>query len=416
MGTHGPGKKRILRSFTLTKLALVDDPAQEGADIVLRKRNLEKAKFAVMTSSDEGHSHLVEEWSDAGPYAGTTSSATMTDAAGSYHSHPWQILDDGTIEVGESAGHTHTVDATKMLAAMKSWALRTSAEQARYAAERAAYAHKRNQGNPAADEARDDDAAREGGGQTETKMTKQVEKTADDKAAPDATAVAKIELLEKRLVRQEAVAKLNDAGKEHLAKLADDPARDRFLAMPEADQAAELRKAAVAALEADPIEYVAKSNGRTYRRSAGADVIDIAKQLDTERAARLLTDTALRKSTLLKRAEAELSNLPGTVEERAELLAAVESHAGGNDELRKKMLAALTAGNAAVKKAFVKADGTTEGATAGTGAAAAKLDTLAKARQKEKGLDYFAAYGQVADENKDLAEAALASEEAEGEL
>jgi hypothetical protein len=87
MGTHGPGKKRILRSFTLTKLALVDDPAQEGADIVLRKRNLEKAKFAVMTSSDEGHSHLVEEWSDAGPYAGTTSSATMPGEEHS-HSHP----------------------------------------------------------------------------------------------------------------------------------------------------------------------------------------------------------------------------------------------------------------------------------------------------------------------------------------
>ena len=67
MGTHGPGKKRILRSFTLTKLALVDDPAQEGADIVLRKRNLEKAKFAVMTSSDEGHSHLVERIHQAKP-------------------------------------------------------------------------------------------------------------------------------------------------------------------------------------------------------------------------------------------------------------------------------------------------------------------------------------------------------------
>ena len=90
MGKYGPGKRRVMRSFKLDKISLVDVPAMKGADAVLLKRDgdapvaqaLEKARFAVMTSSTKGHAHLLYAYSSEAPLvAGDTSYAKVSGSA-----------------------------------------------------------------------------------------------------------------------------------------------------------------------------------------------------------------------------------------------------------------------------------------------------------------------------------------------
>lgn len=395
--TLNQGKRRIMRRFRLDKIAIVDEPAQTGADIVLRKRaSVDKARFAAMLSNTNGHTHLIETW-DA-PLAGTTSYACGPDEEHS-HNHPWQVLEDGTIAVGESMGHTHEVDPAMMLAAVRSWISRTAAEEAARAATM-------TKGMPAADEAREvEKAAGDGGGQ-DTDMTTKNDATAGTQAAP-------LEALAKRVERAEAVARLNDAGKAHLAKMANDTERDRFLALSADQQAAEINKAN--AMADDPVEYTA-NDGTAYRKSAGAAVIALAKRLDdqakrTEQAERRAAENALvaKRAALAKRADTELRNLPGTVEDRASLLDAIDTYCATDAELRKRLAEIMKGANSAAAGAFDRR-GARDGVDSGEDSPADQLDRLAKARQKEKGGDYYAAYEAVSRENPALAKAAVASD------
>ncbi len=63
-----------------------------------------------LTTVTDGHQHLVEMcgWDGQQRYSGETSYA-MSEGADCAHSHPWTMAPDGTITIGEAAGHGHAV-------------------------------------------------------------------------------------------------------------------------------------------------------------------------------------------------------------------------------------------------------------------------------------------------------------------
>lgn len=69
----------------------------------------------VMTDAVDGHSHLLWIGRDRG---GTTSYGTAPEEEHS-HDHPWSIMQDGEVVIGENDGHSHTVNAGSLQAAMR---------------------------------------------------------------------------------------------------------------------------------------------------------------------------------------------------------------------------------------------------------------------------------------------------------
>jgi hypothetical protein len=98
-------RKKRLTEFTIDEISLVDRPAQKGARVLLRKsEGAPVGKRAVLTDRDgSGHQHMVEDSEDV------QSGRTSYDQE---HSHVWVRHADGTIEVGQEAGHSHSVGGT----------------------------------------------------------------------------------------------------------------------------------------------------------------------------------------------------------------------------------------------------------------------------------------------------------------
>lgn len=121
--------KRIMRTFKLKEISMVDKPAQEGAVAVMIKRDpstphehpnaVAKDGYVftpMMTTAEEGHQHIVCVPDDQS--SGYTDSACKSEdnPNGYYHSHPW-IKADGVIAIGEADGHTHQMMAAADVAA-----------------------------------------------------------------------------------------------------------------------------------------------------------------------------------------------------------------------------------------------------------------------------------------------------------
>jgi len=116
-------KRATIVKFSLDELAGVDAGAQAEAGTVVLKRRDERpstmvstAKRAAITSAVLGHTHLVNGIDDM--QSGCTTSERVSEAGvhsdsySSYHSHPWVRMEDGSIVLGEAAGHTHDIAVT----------------------------------------------------------------------------------------------------------------------------------------------------------------------------------------------------------------------------------------------------------------------------------------------------------------
>lgn len=109
--------KRTLRNLTINKIDLVKRGAHgAGTAIAIAKRaesSPEAAPVAkrapAMTSPTNGHQHLIWDVEEAD--GGTSYEVAPGSEYG--HSHPWVRLADGSISIGEAAGHTHTVTTSE---------------------------------------------------------------------------------------------------------------------------------------------------------------------------------------------------------------------------------------------------------------------------------------------------------------
>lgn len=147
----------------------------------------------------------------------------------------------------------------------------------------------------------------------------------------------------------DAMAKMSDKDKAHLEGLKDEEAKKAFLAMTPDARSAVVDKAA----EADE---VVKIDGRDIRKSlVGADTFAVMKA-QADRIAKAEDDIRKERderimSDLRKRADDEFGHVPGSTDERADMLKAM---AGMTDPVRKSFEAVFKVAEEAHKGAFVE--------------------------------------------------------------
>lgn len=111
--------KRTLRKLEIDAISLVRRAAHgAGTRIAIAKRAesspaVEVAKRApAMTNAVAGHQHLIYDTEERDGFT----SYEVAPGSEYGHSHPWIRLEDGSVEIGEAAGHTHTVEDTTAMA------------------------------------------------------------------------------------------------------------------------------------------------------------------------------------------------------------------------------------------------------------------------------------------------------------
>jgi hypothetical protein len=306
--------RKVMTRLTIEEISGVDKAAQVPAEALIMKRyneDEETRKFIDdftaprMTTAQDGHTHLLDDVSQGGE-----TTWNRAEGAESGHVHPWVRNLDGDIVIGEAEGHTHQLVTDPDITA----------------------ASKSAQGD----------------------KTKESKMDPKDKEA--------LEALTKRAERAESILKLDADSRAHFDGLTETD-QETFLAKSAADQTTDVAKS----LEDDKVIFKA-ANGDVFRASDDPRLVKMAKERDADR---VRMDEAVAKADMLvltKRADEEMSNVPGTVEVRANILKALGGVAGAEEFIK--------AANTALEGAFVAAG------VAGAGAilkAADKLEVLANA-------------------------------------
>lgn len=383
------GKKRLMTKTRIDEISAVDFPAMDGARAVLVKRRDdaaegededgdaskcgEHAPITVVTTEEDGHTHLVRIWgAERGgetSFARAPNSVEETD-----HAHPWTMDAEGNVTIGSNDGHTHAVNQRALVQSILSLV------------KRAAVSGEPVQLDP-------DLLGLVKAGPHDPEDPSMTTKTATEPTEVEKTLRAELDQTKKLL-------ELNDAQRAHFAKLAE-PARAAFLAKSATERQADVDAEARKAGDADPVVYVSTVTKREYRRSAGDEIVELAKRADAAETLAKANAEAAANERCEKRAQAELPKYPGELKVRAAIVKALESIP--EEGVRKAAFEAIAAGNVALGGTFEKRGGTFSGAQATDKASAvAKLDELAKARTREKGGDYFDHYDAVAKEQPEL--------------
>lgn len=194
-----------------------------------------------------------------------------------------------------------------------------------------------------------------------------------------------IAALQKRAERAEKALALSPSERELFNKM-DAKAQDSFLdSTPEA-RLAEVQKAK----DSNPIVYT-DGKGREFRKSDDPRLVEMAKDADEERKARLKSDELAKLQRITKRA-GELSRLPGESADHVLLVEAVEKL--DTPEQREKVNALLNTLNSEFGKAFTKVG--TSATPTGSTTAEDKLEALTKAvMEKEPTLTRAQAYAKA---------------------
>jgi hypothetical protein len=404
-----PGKRkkrkvRVLKEFRLDEISIVDKPAQEGARIVLMKRDggVEKGdiwpdggmRSPRLTTSVDGHSHLLDASSEAGV---TTWSKTEGEEYG--HDHPFIRKPDGSIEIGESDGHGHAVIPLEAMKRDVSSEERERLAEAgnalpdgsfpvanvqdlknaiqafgRAKDKEAAASHIKRRAKELGQEellpeegmlAKSETTGGSGGGQpTERSMTK-----SETAATPDVVA-KQLEAAQAELKIAKAYGALSDAEKKYCGALPE-AERDEFIQKDAGARAALVQKS----LEADAVVYTSET-GETFRKSDDPRLVRLAKQADESARLAKAEREALQNERLAKRAEAELSACPGETPVKVALLKAVDGISDAS--LRASASAILKAGNDALSKGFDTFGTSGSAGDGGKADAEQKLEALAK--------------------------------------
>lgn len=446
------GKRRVMKEFQIDELASVDHPAQEPARALILKRkgdpdydpdNPDKSKrgralitnvppgsmmkspplseltvvkspfddetVAVLTGSNEGHQHLV--WLGHGR-AGLTSDQ-VSEGADRQHDHPWMMNPDGTVTIGDSEGHGHTVDSAMVMQAVMSLAKRQfSADERERLAEsgaalsdgsfpivtkadlrnaiaafgRAAEGDRRKVANHIKRRANALDAAdllpEEGVLADLLKVVTAGDGATKEAEMPDNKDAASIEAVQKE---NEELRKELDA-----LKAAAEPT-------PEPTPEPEVEKVD------ESIVYTA-DDGTEYTKADDPRFIELAKQRDEDKREILKLRARETQAGFEKRATEELPHLPGDIKVRAAILKALETIE--DEDVRKAALESVAAGNASMKAAFDSvghSDGSKD-----VNSAEAELEGLAKSYQKEHPeVNFYDAYEKVSSANPELTAKAI---------
>lgn len=210
---------------------------------------------------------------------------------------------------------------------------------------------------------------------------------------------ARIEKAEERAVLQGILAGFSDAQKAYFNGL-EDSAKPAFASKSSSDRDTEVTEVETKKNDADPVLF--ESGDVVVRKSDGPLALAMARRMH---AAEKKADTLEKShgdSDLRKRADSELGDLPGTTDQKVEMLKALDTIPEG--PARDAAAAALKAGNDAISKAYETGGSGGGGGEFRKGSPEAQLDDMAKARAEKDGSSYEQAYAKVlsTDEGSDL--------------
>ncbi len=227
-------------------------------------------------------------------------------------------------------------------------------------------------------------------GATSTAGTQEDTVMPTEKTQEHTDADAEVVDLNKQLDRANTIAKLTDAEKAVFNATADVTVQDEFLAKSADERKAALAEVAKKDADADPVAYTT-SDGVVLRKSAGAQVISLAKSNDDLRKRVEKAEAVAETASYEKRVEADFTHLPGDLATRVSLLKAVDGIE--DDEQRKASLAALKAQSDLLAKSF-DTFGVSNAAVPGS--AQDELDKLAATHQASNpGMSIEKAYDVV---------------------
>lgn len=359
-GSAAPGTN-VMREFRIDFLSPVDRPAQAGALATILKRDssddpptstiiVKNDTVGIVTSVEDGHTHIV--WMH-GPVGETT--MQMAGDADRMHDHPFSIA-GGALTIHENDGHTHTVDQAVLVEAIIAVQKRGDVDWL------------------------DDEPTQKEHVMPEAKTTKSAE-------ALEST----VATLEANLALQGIIAGMNDSEKAHFATLDTDAAKSEFVSKASSDRAEEIADIKKAADASDPVVYTSV-DGDVFRKSDDPRMVRAAQKADKAEKRAADAEAIAKDASYSKRAENELSALPGTVEDRTAIVKALDEIK--DPAVRKQAFESLTAANSAMAKSF-ETGGTTQGGTEDESAPQVKLDAIVKAYAKENSVTEAAAYNEV---------------------
>ena len=365
-------KKTIMRSLKIDEISGVDRPAQEGATVAILKRDDnepdEIEKRLRLTTSNKGHTHLAGSVFDMIEGGGHTS-YELSDGGLYSHSHPYEIADDGTINIGRAEGHTHSMPAAKMWVEVEQeWIDDQVSRLVKYL-------------KPVGESG--------GGLESETGEPQMTDK----KAAEDITkAEQERDEAREKLAKAEALAEMTDVQKDHYGSL-DADEQTAFLGK----SADERQKDVVEAQKADKVVYT-DAGGNEYRKSDDQRLVEAVKRADKAAEKAEQRERVAKAAGLAKRVKDEMAHYPGETEDKVELLKAVDTIE--DEAVRGKISKMLIAGETALVKAFMVV-GTQDTAGFGKTDAESRLDAMAKGLQeKDPNLTYEAAYVKATETNE----------------
>lgn len=381
-----PRKNKKLTSLQIKLGALVDDPAQEHAKILMVKgaagEGVAKAYVpddectALITDETDGHQHVLYIADDA---VGGETSYNGGDKD-SMHSHPWILGDDGTIMIAASLSHTHTATmpataADPLIAAVTE----TLAEAAATVAE--AIAEAASPAEPATVTASAPVGKSPKVDNPESATYNNHKEIPNTMSQPNTITITETEIAKLRAERDAAVAlsKLSDAEKAHASTLPEDE-RPAFITKGRADRAAEMKAAA----DADPVAYEC-ADGTVIRKSAGPVVAAQAKRIDELTKSEAISVSKARELEIMKRVAVEVPLLKGTDAVKAAILEAVDGIA--HAETRAAAIETLKACNGALALLHKSAGHNITTADA-AGSARAELRKYVAEQAAKAGADY----------------------------
>lgn len=360
--------KRILHKFKMDEISGVDRMAQEGAKAVIMKRDdsIAKGAFIDAVTVMEARETVQELWWDL-----WESDDAMQEAIYMIINNPERYPDVQT-SIVEALGEY-------------------SAKVQEQAAEAAAAVPSMDGGNepPSNDPTMKSDQP-DGDNENplipkeETKMSKNTEPTVE-------TLTEELTAVNDKLAKAEAFGKLTDAEKAHFETL-NESDQEGFLKMDEGARANVIEKTKAE----DPVVYTSHE-GEEFHKSDDPRLVRMAKQADEDRKARLEEMAKRETMEFTKRADDELSHLPGETNAKVALLKAI---AGIEDEGHVKTInELLKAADDNLAKSF-ETQGTT---TPAIGSAEEQLDNLAKSYAETKEVSIAKAYDEVLKTDKGAA-------------
>lgn len=343
-------KRRIIRDLALDKIAVVDNPCQEGAKMTIMKR-------AEPSLADKIVKQYIDPADGAKPFSEFLENSMERDRYWEIQSEFGPLLcalDESLRSVAGDKSLSNDEKTNMMRSSADEFlkAVRDKWPDVEEAVEKSFTRGEQDMATKTVDELQKEldglnkqlEAAK-GDGAKAAELQKQVDELT--KSVTELT--SKLEKAEAEKAEAAAKAGMSDTEKAYYDGLPDDEARKQYMAMKPEDRKKQMKKAA----DADEVITI---EGQEVRKSAVGEAQFKVMKAQAERIAKqeeaIAKERDLRvEAQLTKRATDELPHMPGEIVAKVAVLKAVDAMP---EDARKSLTEMLKAGNDALSPAFVK--------------------------------------------------------------